>query len=281
MSKRQDANRRDGKILEIVATANWITHRQLSDIAKITRLEKNDNWKVFEWRVRRLSEWGLLKKQRPSFLNQAILYSITKNGIFRLETIGIHPLSLAYDHGDPKSEGCITHALELNRVWISLLGSGILSRWLPDSAIRVLLRAGSQEYAKVYDAVATLREGYELCKIGIEYERSLKAIERYQEIASKLDEDRGVQAVLYLCPNNDALRTITDVFFRSKKPVIAALMEDFVANPLGARAEVSLLTTTFKTELQKICQQAATTVQRAKTGSLENGKHLPVAIRRS
>jgi len=57
-------------------------------------------------------------------------------------------------------------------------------------------------------------------------------------------------------------------------------MEDFVANPLGARAEVSLLTTTFKTELQKICQQAATAVQRAKTGSLENGR-LQVAIRRS
>jgi hypothetical protein len=266
MSKRQDPNQRDGKVLEIVATAKWITHRQLSDIANITGLEKNDNRKVFEWRVRRLSELGLLKKQRPPFLKQAILYSITKNGIFRMETIGIHPLSLAYDHGDPKSEGCITHALELNRVWISLLGSGILSRWLPDSAIRVLLRAGSQEYAKVYDAVATLREGYELCKIGIEYERTLKAIERYQEIASKLDEDRGVQAVLYLCANNDALRTITDVFFQSKKPVIAALMEDFVTNPLGARAEVRLLTTTFKTELQKIClQQAAITAQQRAT----------------
>ena len=115
MSKRQDPNQRDGKVLEIVATAKWITHRQLSDIAKVTRLEKNDNRKVFEWRVRRLSELGLLKKQRPPFLNQAILYSITKNGIFRMETIGIHPLSLAYDHGDLKSEGCITHALDLNR----------------------------------------------------------------------------------------------------------------------------------------------------------------------
>ena len=282
MSKRQDPNQRDGKVLEIVATAKWITHRQLSDIAKITRLEKNDNRKVFEWRVRRLSEWGLLKKQRPPFLNQAILYSITKNGIFCLETIGIHPLSLAYDHGDPKSEGCITHALELNRVWISLLRSGMLSRWLPDSAIRVLLRAGSQEYAKVYDAVATLREGYELCKIGIEYERSLKAIERYQEIVCKLNDERGVHAVLYLCPNRDALRTITDVFFQSKKPVIAALMEDFVANPLGGRAEVNLLSTTLQAELRKIChQQAAITVQRAKSESFENGKRLPVASRRS
>jgi len=265
--RRQETNQRDGKVLEIVATAKWITHRQLSDIAKITRLEKNDNRKVFEWRVRRLSEWGLLKKQQPPFLNQAILYSITKNGTFRLETMGIHPLSLAYDRDDPESEHFIPHALELNRVWISLLRSGILSRWLPDSAIRVLRRAGSQEYGKVYDAVATLREGYELCKIGIEYERSLKTIDKYQEIGSKLADERGVHAVLYLCPNNDILRTITDVFFRSKKPVIAALMEDFVANPLGGRAEVNLLTTTFQAELQKIChQQAAIAAQRAKFG---------------
>ena len=83
----RDANQRDGKLLDIVATAKWITHRQLSEIAKIIRLEKNDNRKVFEWRVRRLSELGLLKKQRPPFLNQAILYSITKNGIFRMELL--------------------------------------------------------------------------------------------------------------------------------------------------------------------------------------------------
>jgi hypothetical protein len=49
--------------------------------------------------------------------------------------------------------------------------------------------------------------------------------------------------------------------------VIAALMEDFVANPLGGRAEVNLLTTTFQAELQKIChQQAAIAAQRAKFG---------------
>ena len=262
-----DTNRRDGKVLEIVATAKWITHRQLSEIAKIIRLEKNDNRKVFEWRVRRLSELGLLKKQRPPFLNQAILYSITKNGIFRLETMGMHPRSLASDRDEPESEHFIPHALELNRIWISLLRSGMLSRWLPDSAIRVLRRAGNQEYAKVYDAVATLREGYELCKIGIEYERSLKTIDKYQEIGSKLADERGVQAVLYLCPNNEILRTITDVFFRSRKTVIVALMEDFVANPLGGRAEVNLLTTTFQAELRKIChQQAAITAQRARFG---------------
>ena len=114
MSKRQDPNQRDGKVLEIVATAKWITHRQLSDIAKIIRLEKKDNRKVFEWRVRRLSNLGLLRKQRPAFLNHGILYSITKNGIFCLETMGIHPLSLAYDRDDPESEHFIPHALELN-----------------------------------------------------------------------------------------------------------------------------------------------------------------------
>jgi hypothetical protein len=233
-------------------------------MAKIIGLEKGENRKVFEGRVRDLSESGLLKKQRPAFLKKAILYSITKNGIFRLETLGVHPLSLAFDRDDPESEHYIPHALELNRVWIALLRSGALSRWLPDSAIRVLRRAGNQEYAKVYDAVVTLREGGELCKIGIEYERSLKAIEKYREIASKLTDERGVQAILYLCPSNDVLRTIADVFFRSKKTVMVALMEEFVASPIDGRAEVNLLTTSLGAELRKISKQMTITAQASK-----------------
>ena len=266
MSNRQHPNERDRKVLEIVATAKWITHRQLAEIAKITGLEKNDNRKVFEWRVRRLSDLGLLKKQRPALLDREILYSITKNGILRLETMGVHPLSLAFDRDEPETTHHIPHSLEMNRIRIALLRACTVARWLPDSAIRVLRKAGDQDYAKVYDAVATLVISSEVYRIGIEYERSLKAIERYQEIASKLADERGVQAVLYLCPNHETLTTISHVFFRATKTVIVAMMEDFVANPLDGRAQVNVLTTSLRTELQRISQQTTSTQQRALVG---------------
>src|SRR6266511_3612496 len=38
MSERQDPNKRNRQVLEIVATAKWITHRQLSEIANILGL---------------------------------------------------------------------------------------------------------------------------------------------------------------------------------------------------------------------------------------------------
>jgi hypothetical protein len=179
-----------------------------SGIARIN-FEKNDNLKVFEGRVLHLAESGLLRKQQPEFLNKAILYSITKHGIFRLETMGVHPLSSAFDRGDPDTKHHAPHALEVNRIRIALRRSRTLTDWMDDSAIRVLRNAGNPDVTKIYDAVATITIDPELYRIGIEYERSLKAFERYQEIASKLADERRIQAVLYVCPKYETRRAIS------------------------------------------------------------------------
>ena len=109
--------------------------------------------------------------------------------------------------------------MEVNRIRIALLRSGTLTEWMEDSAIRVLRNAGNPDYAKIYDAVATITVDGELYRVGIEYERSLKAFERYQEIASRLADERRIQAVLYLCPNYETLRAISHVFVRAPKTV--------------------------------------------------------------
>jgi hypothetical protein len=261
-----EPNDKNRKVLEIVASAKWITHKQLWDIARIINLEKNDNVKVFEGRVRHLAESGLLRKQRPEFLRKAILYSITKSGIFRLETMGVHPLSLAFDRGDPDINHHVPHALEVNRIRIALLRSGTLTEWMEDSAIRVLRNAGNPDYAKIYDAVATITVDGELYRVGIEYERSLKAFERYQEIASRLADERRIQAVLYLCPNYETLRAISHVFVRAPKTVIVAIMDDFVENPLEGRVLVRLGMTTLRTELCRISRQTASGQNGTKIG---------------
>lgn len=247
-------NGNDRELLEIVATAKWITHNQLSEMAFITRIEGNR--KVYEWRVRRLAQCGLLKKQRPAFLNRNILYSITRPGIFSLELMGVHPVSLTFDRDEEDVKHQIPHSLELNRIRIALMRSGSLIRWLPDSAIRVLHRAGQRNYAKIYDAVATVMIDGEIHEIGIEYERSLKAVERYQETAAKIEDERRVNAVVYLCPNKTTFATISDVFFRSHATALVAMMEEFVASPLDGRAELRMLTTSLRQELQKTREQA-------------------------
>ncbi|MBV9083005.1 MAG: hypothetical protein JOZ62_10035, partial [Acidobacteriaceae bacterium] len=149
-------NQKDAEVLEFIATSRWITHQQLSEVVQIRGIETNR--KVFEWRVRRLAQCGLLKKQRPAFLNRNILYSITRTGIYGLEHIGVHPLSLGADNddGEIKIKHHIPHSLEINRIRIAMLRSGTLVRWTPGAWIRLLLRAGQKRYAKVYDAVAAV-----------------------------------------------------------------------------------------------------------------------------
>ena len=188
-------NAEDRELLEIVTTAKWITHNQLYEMVSIGRIE---NRKGYERRVRRLAHCGLLRKQRPAFLNRKILYSITREGIYALEVLGVHPVAFTFDRNDVDVKHQIPHSLELNRVRIALIRCGTLVWWFPDSAIRVLHRAGQRDYAKIYDAVATMMLDGQVCEIGIEYERSLKAVERYEEAAAKIEEDRRVQAVVYL-----------------------------------------------------------------------------------
>jgi hypothetical protein len=252
MSNRPAApklNDKDRELLEIVATAKWITHSQLSEMAFISRIE--DDRKVFEWRVRRLSHCGLLKKQRPAFLNRRILYSITRDGIYALEVMGVHPVAFTFDRNDEDVKHQIPHSLELNRVRIALARSGALIRWVAESALRVLYRAGQRNYAKIYDSVATVMIDGEIYEIGFEYERSLKAIERYKDTAAKIDDERRVHVVVYLCPSNNTFTTISDAFFGAHKTVLVAMMEEFVANPLDGRAELRMLTTSLRQELQK------------------------------
>ena len=248
-------NGKDRELLDIVVTAKWITHSQLSEMASISRIE--DNRKVFEWRVRRLSQCGLLKKQRPAFLDRKILYSITREGIYALEVLGVHPVAFIYDRGDEDIKHQIPHSLELNRVRIALMRSGTLIRWMPESALRVLHRAGQRNYAKIYDAIATIILDGEIYEIGIEYERWLKTVERYQDAASKIEEERRADAVVYLCSCNNTFTTICDAFFRSQKPVLVAMIDEFVAQPLDGHAELRMLTTSLRQELQKTRKQVS------------------------
>jgi hypothetical protein len=60
-----------------------------------------------------------------------------------------------------------------------------------------------------------------------------------------------------LCPSTNTFTTISDVFFRSHKTVLVAMMEDFVANPLDGRAELRMLATSLGQELRKTREQAS------------------------
>jgi hypothetical protein len=77
---------RDRELLHLVADARYITHSQLFQLIRLKALEFKRA--IFNWRVRRLVNSGLLRKQVVPCLGTDALYSITRGGIQALEEMG-------------------------------------------------------------------------------------------------------------------------------------------------------------------------------------------------
>ena len=70
---------RDRELLHVVSDARYITHSQLFQLALLMAVEFERP--VFNWRVRRLVNSGLMRKQIVPYLGADALNSITRGGV--------------------------------------------------------------------------------------------------------------------------------------------------------------------------------------------------------
>jgi hypothetical protein len=256
---------KDRQLLEIVAITNRITQLQLWEIAKLKGIESDR--KVFEWRVRRLATGGFLRRDRQPFLGSRVLYSITENGICGLEMGGVYLLSVYVERKDDEVERQVMHALQLNRAHIALLNTGALQRWTPAKDLAIINRAGYRSYAKTYDAVATISVDRESFEIGIEYERSLKSADKYEELRSKLESEDRADAILYLFSKAEIGTKLQWAFRNSQKDIVIAHHEQFVASPLEAPAVCRILQTTLCDVLRSVAMHRKTVARNQYSGA--------------
>lgn len=241
---------KDRQLLEIVATTNRITQLQLWEMAQLKGIESDR--KVFEWRVRRLANGGFLKRDRQPFLGSRVLYSITENGICGLEIGGVYLLSVYVERKDDEVQRQVMHALQLNRAHIALLNAGVLQRWAPAKDLAIINKAGYRAYAKTYDAAATIFVDRESFEIGIEYERSLKSADKYEELRTKLESEDHADVILYLFSKAEIGTKLEWAFRNAKKTIVLARHEQFVSNPLEAPAVCRVLRTTLRHVLRNV-----------------------------
>lgn len=247
---------RDRQLLEVVANANKITQPQLFEISVLKQIESGR--RLFDRRVRRLANAGLLKREQVSFLGSRRLYSITRDGIYGLEDGGAHPLS-AYVERENDVNHHLTHTLELNRAHIALLKVDSQLRWTPARAVRAINKSGFRPYAKTYDAVAGVMVHYHLFEIAVEYERTLKASEKYEELIARLETETRADLVLYLFSDEQIGAHLQWMFRNTRKEIVLVQLQEFVRNPLAAPAMCRYLPTTLGDTLRRLsCRKAAT-----------------------
>ena len=120
---------KDKAILHFVADSRYVTRSQLNSFVFFEYCESNR--RVFNWRIQRLVEAGLMRKQIVPYLNGEALYSITRAASKRWN--GWVSITLARTLRGEKDalEFQIPHSLELNNIRIALKATTNLILWIP------------------------------------------------------------------------------------------------------------------------------------------------------
>jgi len=224
-------NFRDQAVLHFVADSRYVTHAQLFRFAQFEYYEGNRP--SFNWRIRRMVEGGLVRKQAPPMLNGDALYSISRTGLQALEQLGIYYLGATCDREQDAYKFQLPHVLEVNNIRLALLVHREVLRWIPESFIRVLNLSPATAYAKVYDGIARVMLNHEFVDLAVEYERTLKSPAKYEKIRNAIESEKWVKAFLYLVPNYELLYGLIAAFRGTKQFVLFGLVDEFKREQLS------------------------------------------------
>jgi hypothetical protein len=225
---------RDIPLLRQVLSSTVISHSQLFELAKLGNCESKRD--AFNWRLRRLVEYGLVSKQTLTHASPEPLYVITDSGNLCLQSHGDFYLSESPFLSGKRLEGVsICHCLQLNEIQLALLRSRHLNQWIPEARLLALMRLEASPYAKAYDAVVELLLERRLIRFGLEYEHTLKSARRYGEIREALEGERNVECVLYLTPSRELITALARHLGGCRRRIVFALVDELKENPLESR----------------------------------------------
>jgi hypothetical protein len=216
---------RDIPLLRQILRSEFVTHSQLFEFMRLNHYERSR--KSFDWRLRRLVDRDLLKRQTMSGCTGEFVYSAAARAAMLLQGMGECSLVGRDRFNGKESERSVFHAIELNDIQLGALRAGRLVRWISATEVRSQNELTGLGFAKDYDAVVTIRTERGERRFALEYERSPKPIRYYREVASALAKETTVSHVLYLVSNYDLLRFISSFFRNSEGRVFFGLVKDW------------------------------------------------------
>lgn len=200
-SHPQINRKQDSDMLEIVRDTTFITRTQLQSLCAMRGIaNKRQN---FDWRFNRLVKAGLVSVLPGEvFPFKSSVYSITREGLVVLEIFGKGLASVGSDSEHLAGPKQAHHFLTLNEIMFQFDRSFKVQTYMCDRVLRSYNLCLANPTAKDYDAFVTIDRS-EFNKpplnIGVEYEATIKSIERYQEISAALNRERQVRLVVYFC----------------------------------------------------------------------------------
>jgi len=215
----------DYPLLRQVLRSRLVTHDQLFEFMQLGKYESSRS--SFNWRVRRLTKYGMIARHMVPPAGKAFVYSITPAGELELAGIGEQFLTTPAKPDRNDKELQVAHSLELNNIHLSLLRAGLLVRWVPEIQLRSRNLSMDVANGKVYDAIVTVRDNGRDTMFALEYERTAKSKELYAEVFKKFEAEQAFDRFLYLASNEDVLKFVSWQFRNSKRNICFGLLSDW------------------------------------------------------
>jgi hypothetical protein len=221
---------RDLPLLRQIVRSEFVTHSQLFEFMRLNHHEPSR--KSFDWRLRRLVDHGLVRRQTTPGWAGDFMYSVANRGTILLQGMGEYSLIGRDRFYGKEAERSVFHAMELNDIQLSALRAGLLVRWVGSLEVRSQNELTGFGFAKDYDAIVTTRSETGEQRFALEYERSAKAMRYYKEVSVALAQEARVGHVLYLVSNYDLLQFVSSFFRDSQCRVLFGLVKDWHARLL-------------------------------------------------
>jgi len=221
---------RDLPLLRQILRSEFVAHSQLFEFMQLNHYERSR--KSFDWRLRRLVDRELVRRQTTPNCSGEFVYSVASGAAVLLQGMGEYCL-VGHDRFNGKeAERSVAHSIGLNEIHLSVLRAGVLVRWVGPTEVRSQNELTGFGFAKDYDAVVTVRARGGEQRFALEYERSPKPLRYYRDVAAALGREAQVSHVLYLVSNYDLLQFISGLFRNSKCRVLFGLVKDWHAQLL-------------------------------------------------
>lgn len=233
----------DGTLLESVLRSRHVTHGQLWEFLHLKTREHRR--RIFNWRVSRLVQHGLITKLDMRYERREWIYAISPAGAAYLAGKGDGAALVASKAFKQSDDPVVAHSLDLNDIHLTLLRSGELVRWRSELEIVCLNELTGFGYAKDYDAVVTVHSNGADSTIALEYERQPKAAGRYTQVRQMLERERQIAQFLYLTPSYELLAYVAGFFDHFPKPVYFGILDEFCQDGLGSKVLDSRRTVSF------------------------------------
>lgn len=230
----------DIPLLRHVRNARFVSHDQLYELMMLDCFGSCRT--TFNWRIRRLLKTGHIQRLANMTWERCRIYFITAYGLSELETRGEFQLAMHSGNRQNADHLRVAHALDLNSVRLSLARSGLLVSWMSEveisSANMVAKMAAREPYAKNYDAVVKVWAGDEVREFALEYERTLKSPQRYEEIGVLLDGEERIASTLYLTSGPDILMILAQCLASPARRTAFATAKSFERELLGTSVAI-------------------------------------------